>query len=111
MRRPGRPKSAFDKGPERVPFQQLHGDEGLAFKLIYVMNGADVGVIERGSGLSFAAETLQGLMIFRHSLGQEFKRYETVQPRVLGLIDDTHATATELLDDAVVRDGRADHWS
>ena len=29
---------------------------------------------------------------------------------VLSLVDDTHATATELLDDPIVRDGLADHW-
>jgi len=32
-----------------------------------------------------------------------------MQPRVLGLIDHTHPTTPELLDDAVVRDGLADH--
>ncbi len=33
-----------------------------------------------------------------------------MQPRVLGLVDDAHAAAAQLLDDAVVRDGLADHW-
>ncbi len=39
-----------------------------------------------------------------------------MQPSVLGLVNDTHAPAAELLDDAVVRDGLADklggdsHW-
>ena len=28
---------------------------------------------------------------------------------VFGLVDDTHAAATKLLDDAIVRDGLADH--
>ena len=32
-----------------------------------------------------------------------------MQGYVLGLIDHAHATASELLDDAVVRDGLADH--
>jgi len=32
-----------------------------------------------------------------------------VQPSVLGLVDDTHPSTAELLDDAVVRDGLADH--
>jgi hypothetical protein len=31
-----------------------------------------------------------------------------MEPYVLSLVDDTHATAAELLDDAVVRDGLAD---
>src|SRR5262245_47977127 len=44
----------------------------------------------------------------RHIVGQKFERDETVQPRVLSLINDTHPAATEFLDDAVMRDGLAD---
>jgi hypothetical protein len=33
-----------------------------------------------------------------------------VQARVLGLVDHTHPTTAQFLDDAVVRDGVADHW-
>jgi len=29
---------------------------------------------------------------------------------VLSLVDNTHPSATEFLDDAVVRDGSPDHW-
>ena len=34
-----------------------------------------------------------------------------MQAGVLGLVDDTHAATAQLLDDAVVRDGLADHVS
>ena len=44
-----------------------------------------------------------------HFFGQELERDEAVQPRVLGLVHDSHAAAAELLDDAVVRDCLADH--
>jgi len=40
---------------------------------------------------------------------EETQGDEAAQPRVLGLIDHAHATATEPLDDAVVRDGLVDH--
>ena len=33
-----------------------------------------------------------------------------MQLYVLSLIDNTHPATAELLDDAVVRDGVADHW-
>jgi hypothetical protein len=33
-----------------------------------------------------------------------------MEARVLSLVDDSHATAAELFDDPVVRDGPADHW-
>ena len=35
----------------------------------------------------------------------------TMESSVFGLVDHAHPTAAELLDDAVVRDGLADHWS
>ena len=41
--------------------------------------------------------------------GQEFERDEATKLGVLGLVDDAHAPAAELLDDAVMRDGLADH--
>jgi len=34
---------------------------------------------------------------------------EAMQPRVLGFIHHTHPAAAQLLDDAVMRDGLADH--
>ncbi len=43
-------------------------------------------------------------------VGKEFQRDEAAELGVLSLIDNTHAAATELLDDAVVRDGLAEHW-
>jgi hypothetical protein len=40
---------------------------------------------------------------------QELKRNETMQARVFGLVNDAHPATTEFLDDAVVRDGLANH--
>jgi hypothetical protein len=37
-----------------------------------VVNGADVGVIEGGSGLGFTAEAGQGLRIFGDVIGEKF---------------------------------------
>jgi hypothetical protein len=42
-------------------------------------------------------------------LWQELEGDEPMQPRVLSLIHNTHPAATELIHDAVVRDGLADH--
>ena len=40
---------------------------------------------------------------------QELQRDGSVEAGVLGRVDDTHAPAAELPDDAVVGDGLADH--
>ena len=76
-----------------------------------VINRADVGVIERGCGLGFALETGERLRIAGNFIGQELEGDKAMQPGVFRLVDNAHATAAELFDDAIVRDGLADHWS
>jgi len=44
---------------EGLPFEQLHGDERLAFVFINVVDGADVGMIQRRRGARLALEALQ----------------------------------------------------
>src|SRR5207237_6863259 len=73
------------------------------------MNRADARVIQRRCGLGLTSKPLQGLAILGHAFRQELKGDKAVQPRVFGLVNNTHAAATELLDDAVVRDGPPDH--
>jgi len=94
---------------QRLALQQFHGDERLAVVLANVVEGADVGMIERRSGARFALEALQGLGALGDILGQEFERHQAPQPRVLGLINHTHTSAPKFLEDPVVGDGFADH--
>jgi hypothetical protein len=62
-------------------------------------------------GLRFALEASQSLRVFRNLVRQELQGNKTVQLYVLSFVDDTHPAAAELLDDAVMRDGFADHVS
>jgi hypothetical protein len=64
----------------------------------------------RDARLRFALKTGESLRIAGHIFGQEFECDKTVQPRVLRLINHPHAPAPQLLDNAVVRDGLANHW-
>ncbi len=48
---------------QRLALQKLHDDEGLAFVLTNLMNGADIGMVERGGGAGLALETLQRLAV------------------------------------------------
>ena len=41
--------------------------------------------------------------------GEKLERDKTAQPRVLGFVDDAAPAATELLDDALMQDGLANH--
>ena len=92
-----------------IAVEKLHGDEGLAIFFANVVNGADVGMIQRGRRLRLALKTSQRLRIASDFVWQEFEGDKPVQARVFGLVHNAHATTAQLLDDAVVRDGLADH--
>ena len=66
-------------------------------------------MIESRSGLCLALETGECLRILGDGVRQEFKGDKAMQAGVLSLIDHTHAPAAQLLDDAVMGDGLADH--
>ena len=74
------------------------------------VDGADIGMVQSGSSTSLAAESFQRLRILRDILGEELERHKSTKLRVLGLVDDTHTPAAQLLDDAVSGNGLADHW-
>ena len=81
----------------------------LAVVLADFVNGADVGMIQRRCGPGFALEAFQGLRVLRDFVGQELQRDEAAERGVFGLVDHAHAAAAQFFDDAVVRDGLADH--
>src|SRR5580693_7266454 len=66
-------------------------------------------MIEGRGGASLAAEALERLRIARHFVGKEFEGDEAAEVGVFRLVDYSHAAAAEFVDDAVVRDGLADH--
>jgi hypothetical protein len=87
---------------------ELHRDEGAAVLLADVMNGADVGMIQRGRGPSFALEPAQCLPVASQIVGEELEGHEATKAGILRFVDHAHAAAAELLDDAVVGEGMAD---
>ena len=60
---------APDSPLQGLPFEQLHGNEELAFRFIDVY-GADVWMIEGRCCLRFALETPQGRNIRSQTVGQ-----------------------------------------
>jgi hypothetical protein len=81
--------------------KKLHDDERLTVLLPDFMDGADVGMIQRGSSPSFALEAGARLWVFRHFIGQELQGNEAVQVYIFGLTDNPHPPATKPFDDAV----------
>ena len=94
-----------------MPSRYSMAMNGSPVLLANLVNGADVRVIERRSRLRLALKTAECLRVRAHFVRQELQGDKTVQPCVLSLVDDAHATAAKFFDDAVVRDGLADHCS
>ena len=69
------------------------------------MNRTNVGMVQSRGGTSFALESFQRLAVFRQFLRKEFEGDQAAQSGVFGLVDDAHAPAAELFEDAVVRKG------
>ncbi len=68
-------------------------------------------MIQCGSGLCFMNESSPFLVVSQGMWGEKFKRDFAPELGVFGLVDDAHAAFTELLEDLVVGDGLADHFS
>ena len=76
---------------------------------IDLVNRGNVWVIQRRSGLGLALKAAQRLRIFRNFIRKKFQCHEAFQLRVLSLVDDAHAAATKLFNNAVMRYVLADH--
>jgi hypothetical protein len=82
-----------------------------------VVDGADVGVVEGGSSLGLALKASQSLRVAGDLVGQEFEGDKPAQAGVFGLVDHTHAAATQSFEGAVMGEGLANeglgfrHWS
>jgi len=94
---------------ERHPVEIFHRDERLPLVLADFVNRADVRMIQCGRGTSFTSEAFQRLGVMREVFRQEFQSDEAPKLGILSLVDDTHPAATQLLDDAIMRDTLTDH--
>ena len=95
---------------ERYAVKELHDDEGIAILFAYVMNRADVRMVQRGSRLGLPLEAAESLRIFGYFVRQELESDETVQTAVFRLVHHAHSTAAQLFQDAIVRNCFPEHW-
>jgi len=66
-------------------------------------------MVERRRSPRLAAETSLELAVLGQFFGQELECHEAAELGVFSLIDHTHAPAPELVNDAIVGNGLADH--
>jgi hypothetical protein len=96
---------------EGLAVETLHHDEGVAVGFVNLVNSADVGVVESGSGAGFSLESLEGLIV-PHQVGWEkLDSNIPAQAEIHGAVDHSHATAAEMFLDAVVGDNFANHMT
>ena len=68
-----------------------------------------LGWFRADAASAFALETGQRLGVSRNFRRQKLQGDKATERRVLSLVHNAHSTAAQFLDDAVVRDGLADH--
>jgi hypothetical protein len=91
---------------DRVCVGRLTGTAGCDPRFPDLVNGDDVGVVQRGRGARFLHEPPGALLIANEMRRQHLQRDTAAEHRVMGLIDLAHAARPEWADDLVVRDNR-----
>src|SRR3984957_5413131 len=92
-------------------FQKFHDNECQPVVLVNLMDGANIRVVESRRRLRLALKAAKGLRITGHSVRKKLQRHKSAELDVFGFINDSHASATELLGNAVVRDCLSNHES
>jgi hypothetical protein len=78
------------------------GDEGSPIGLVNLVDRADIRVVQGGRSFGFPLETAEGLRVVGKFVGKEFQGDVATELEVFGLVNDTHAPAPDLAEDAVM---------
>ena len=69
-----------DEVLESLTFEELHHDEGMAFRFVNFVDGTNVGMVEGRGGSRLALKSLQDLRIADQRRREELDRYVSAQP-------------------------------
>jgi len=92
---------------QRLPVDEFHRDKSPPVFFAYVVDRANVRMAKSRCSFGLATESFESRSVVRGIVRQEFERDRSVKADVLCLVNHTHATAAQLLGDAIVRDGAA----
>jgi hypothetical protein len=101
--------SFADPVMQRTAGDELHHHEDFVVGGFDVVDGRDVGMVERGGRLRFLNEALLVIGVANVGGVEEFERDRALESGVNRFVDDAHAAFAELLDNSVVRDRATDH--
>ncbi len=68
-----------------------------------------MGMVQGRCGTGFPSKTIHSLAVSGKLFREEFQRHRAAQTGVLGFVDDTHSSATQLLKDSKMQNGLSDH--
>jgi hypothetical protein len=90
--------------PQSLPVQQFHDDEGPGFVLFDLVNGADVGMVQRRGGPRLALKAPQGGRVCGEFVGKKLKGHLPAQLDVLCTVHKPHAAAAQDTHDTIMGD-------
>jgi hypothetical protein len=70
-------RTAVDDVLQRLAGEALHHDEELVLVLSDFVDGADIGMVQRGGGARLAAKTFERLRVLRGRIGKKLERNKT----------------------------------
>ena len=94
---------------QRLARDVLHGDEVEAVIAGDIVNGDDVGVIQRRGRFCLLHEAPLALSVRDFLRRQDFDGDKAIEVRVPGFVNHAHPALAQFLDDLVVRNGPSDH--
>ena len=83
---------------------EFRGDELMRIYLADLVNGQDVGMVQRGSGASFLLKSPHALSIASEESRQHFQRHLTKQMLVFSQVNLSHASGPKLFENLVAAD-------
>src|SRR5688572_23970582 len=102
-------RPAIDQLAYIAALDVLHGDEVNAADFVQVENGANVGMIQRGSQLGFSLKAFE-VGLFDGQLGrQDFDDHGPAQFGIDGFVNSSLAAFANLFQDLVTTERSADH--
>ena len=93
---------ALDELVERLAIDPFHGDEVDAIRRTNVVDGNDIGMVERRGGSGLLGEALFPFEVDHRLAGQDLDGDRTPQTRVERPVNRAHASLAQLFDYAIV---------
>ena len=95
-------RAAIEHRAQRYAVNVFGGEELRAVGVSDIVDGEDVGVIERGNGTGLALEAAQPLFVRQRPMREHLQRQPAAEPDVLGEVDLRHAARPEWLQHPIV---------